>query len=88
MSKKFSRREWLNPDGHASTGTVVVYDGPSTWISEQGVQETLRMVEVADCQGKVRLHQAKTDTLEEFTTKVRLLRDVLSEFLEHLESQN
>ena len=45
------------------------------------------LVEIADCHGKVRLHQAKTDTREEFTAKVRMLRDVLSAFLGHLETE-
>ena len=81
----FSRRVWLNPEGHASTGSVVVFDGPSTWLDKQGKPETMRVVEIADCHGKVRLHQAKTDTLEDFAMKVRTLRDVLSDFLEHLD---
>lgn len=83
--ESFSRRVWLNPEGHASTGSVVVFDGVSTWLDEQGKPERALIVEIADCHGKVRLHQAKTDTREEFTTKVRTLRDVLSEFLEHLD---
>ena len=84
-TESFSRRVWLNPIGHASTGSVVVFDGPSTWIDEHGKPERMLLVEVADCHGKVRLHQAKTDTQEEFTKKVRTLRDVLSEFIEHLD---
>lgn len=82
----FSRRVWLNPDGHASTGSVVTFDGPSTWLDEQGKPERMLLVEIADCHAKVRLHQAKTDTREGFAMKVRTLRDVLSEFLQHLDS--
>lgn len=81
----YSKRYWLNPEGHASTGSVVVFDGPSTWLDDQGNVERMMLVEIADCHGKVRLHQAKTDTRAEFATKVRMLRDVLSEFLEHLD---
>ena len=84
--KSFSRRVWLNPEGHASTGSVVVFDGPTTWLDNQGNTETMRIVEIADCHGKVRLHQAKTDTLEQFEMKVRTLRDVLSDFLDHLDN--
>ena len=83
----YSKRYWLNPEGHASTGSVVVFDGPSTWLDDQGNVERMMLVEIADCHGKVRLHQAKTDTREEFTAKVRMLRDVLSAFLGHLETE-
>ena len=82
---RYSKRCWLNPEGHASTGSVVVFDGLSTWVDERGEIERTLLVEIADCHGKVRLHQAKTDTRAEFATKVRMLRDVLSEFLEHLD---
>ena len=82
----YSKRCWLNPDGHASTGSVVVYDGPSTWLGRHEQPETMRVVEIADCHGKVRLHQTQTDTLDQFTAKVRLLRDTLSAFIEHLET--
>ena len=58
----YSKRYWLNPEGHASTGSVVVFDGPSTWLDDQGNVERMMLVEIADCHGKVRLHQAKTDT--------------------------
>ena len=86
-SPTYAKRYWLNPDGHASTGSVVVFDGPSTWLDDQGNVERMMLVEIADCHGKVRLHQAKTDTREEFTAKVRMLRDVLSAFLGHLETE-
>ncbi len=81
----FSLRTWLNPDGHSSTGSIVVFDGMSSWTNMDGEPQKTMFIEVSDCHGKVRIHQAKSDTREMFTAKVRVMHDVLSEFLAHLD---
>lgn len=83
IAHTYSKRVWLNPNGHSSTGSVVVFDGVAAWLDKDIPARSL-FVEIADCHGKVRIHQSRTDTRAEFATKVSLLRDTLSDFLEHI----
>lgn len=80
----YSKREWLNPDGHPSTGSVVAYHGESPW--DDGGADTVTMLEISDCRHKVRLHRSEKDTLEGFIAKMEILRDVIDEFVTHLRS--
>lgn len=78
----YSNRVWLNPDGHPSTGAVVAYHGASPW--NDGGLDTVTMLEISDCRYKVRLHRGENDSLEEFITKLEVLRDVIGDFVTHL----
>lgn len=84
MCKAFVKRAWLNPPEHSATGSIVTFDGESAWMDDKGNPLHTTFVEIADCHGKVRLHQGEADTRENFAAKVCLLRDTLSEFIEHL----
>lgn len=84
-NKIFSRREWLNRDKSASTGSVAAYHGPARWT--KGDDETITFLEVADCHVKARLHQTYADTPEDFIKKLQLLRDVIGEFIDFLDDE-
>ena len=81
----YSNRQWLNPDGHPSTGSVVAYHGESPW-SRDGKPDVMTMLEISDCHNKVRLHQSEKDTMEQFVLKMETLRDVIDEFVAYLRS--
>lgn len=76
----YADRQWLNPPGHASTGAVAAYHGPSPWSPA----ERMTYLEIADCHGKIRLHLAATDTLDDFADKMDVLAAAASRFAEHL----
>lgn len=92
MSKTYFRKTYyksvtqLNPDDSPSTGSIVCYDGDIEY-SDDGVQPNM-FVEIADCHGKVRLHQAHTDTTKEFIEKIGLMIIALNHFRNHLESKS
>jgi hypothetical protein len=71
---------WLNKRGHSSTGSVVVYHGPTSWTrgGEYGEQTFL---ELSDCRGKVTLHRAESDSMQDFIVKMEKLRGVLNGFI-------
>ena len=85
VMRGYSRREWLNHDGHPSTGSVVAYHGDAPWKKGKKRDE-MTILEISDCHNKVRLHRAEVDTLEEFIVKMEKLRDVVDEFIAHLRS--
>lgn len=82
----YSNRQWLNPDGHPSTGSVVAYHGKSPW-DRDGKSDVMTILEISDCHSKVRLHRSETDTLESFVKKMETLRDVVDEFVSHLREE-
>ena len=83
----YSERQWLNPDSHPSTGSVVAYRGEASWLDGEGKPGELTMLEIADCHGKVRLHQTEKDSLVDFISKMELLRDMVDSFIVHLRSE-
>ncbi len=83
----YSRRKWLNPEGHPSTGSVVAYHGESSWCSE-GKPEKITMLEISDCHCKVRLHRTEIDTMDSFIDKMVTLRNVVDEFITHLKGNS
>lgn len=88
MSKTYTREKffksetWLNPEDSPSTGSIVCYDGDVEY-SDDGVSPCT-FIEIADCHQKVRLHQAHTDTTEQFIEKIDKIIFSLEKFREHL----
>lgn len=81
----YTKRKWLNNNKSASTGSIVVFDGDMTWRKGENI-ERFTFVEFADCHGKIRLHCAEEDTIEEFIEKVKMISNVMNDFVKHLES--
>ena len=79
----YSNRQWLNADGHPSTGSVVAYNGDAPWKKGKK-RDRMTILEISDCHNKVRLHRAETDSMEEFIEKMKKLRNVIDEFVVHL----
>jgi len=82
----YSKRKWLNPDGHSASASVVAYSGQGHW-EEHGERAIWTFLEIADCHGKVRLHKAQFDTMEDYTNKLALLRDEIDRFIKHLKGK-
>lgn len=82
----YNTRVWLNPSNSSSSSSVVCFDGPAQW-GDGDIPYAAMFVEISDCHGKIRIHQSKFETREEFTKKVRLLRDTISDFLKYLDNE-
>lgn len=77
----FKSETWLNHIDSPSTGSIVCFDGDVEYTEGEA---PCIFVEIADRHGKARLHQAHTDTTEEFIDKIDKLINSLSEFRHHL----
>ena len=80
----YNKRTWLNTEESDSTGSIVAFDGNITDL-DTGVKYNQRFLEIADCRNKVRLHKTSDDSDEEFLNKIKLLRDEINRFINHLE---
>lgn len=81
----YNKRTWLNSIESDSTGSVVCYDGEVTDL------DTFRkypqtFIEIADCRRKIRLHMNSDDTREMFIDKMKLLKEEIELFIDHLEN--
>ena len=86
--KSYSKRTWLNVPEKESTGSVVCFSGMSSWIKSGDTSpHWTRFVEIADCKGKVTLHQSFTDTDAEYINKIELLSNEINDYLKHLKSE-
>jgi len=83
--KKYVKKVWLNRPESASTGSVVVFDGPYKYKDDMNeIRDSF--VEVKDCQQGIRLHRTYEDSEQDFIDKVEILRNVLTDFIKHLKS--
>lgn len=83
--KNYNRRVWLNSKKSASTGSLVCFSGFAQWGKE--TPAFARFIEIADCHNKIKLHQSKFDSKEEFIQKVDILIKELAKFKEYLKSE-
>jgi hypothetical protein len=79
----YNKRTWLNKNNSPSTGNVVAFDGEVTWRDEK-----IRSIflSVSDCSVSARLHKTDDDTIEDFIDKMRLFKNEIGLFIEHLET--
>ena len=81
----YVKRQWLNDENSASSGSVVAYSGPA-WRTGIDADETWHYFEVADCHSKIRLHKSDIESLNHFINKLKKLAKAAEEFAAFLES--
>lgn len=78
---RYNKRQWLNSEDSSSTGNIVCFDGDTT---HNGNVARNIFVSISDCYNSARLHMAEDDSVEDFVEKITLLRDELTNFINHL----
>lgn len=81
---QYNKRTWLNSKKSDSTGSVCCFHGNVT--DYKGTQVEDAFLEIADCRHKIHLHLTSNDTMKDFVKKIKLLRDEIELFINHLES--
>lgn len=81
---KYSKRVWLNDRKSPSTGNVVAFDGMPEF--DDGPYQSI-FLRISDCHSSVRLHKSEYDTERDFINKMKKLRTVIDEFIDHLERE-
>ena len=78
---RYNKRQWLNSEDSSSTGNIVCFDGDTT---HNGNVARNIFVSISDCYNSARLHMTEDDSVEDFIKKITLLRDELTNFINHL----
>ena len=81
---RYNKRQWLNSEDSSSTGNIVCFDGDTT---HNGNVARNIFVSISDCYNSARLHMTEDDSVEDFVEKITLLRDELTNFINHLNKQ-
>jgi len=79
----YNKRTWLNKKSSSSTGSVVAFCGDTKYKDE--IKEST-FIEIADCFGKITLHQTDNDTRGDFIHKMKTLKKEINEFIKYLEN--
>lgn len=79
----YNERTWLNDFDSSSTGSIVTYDGDYQKEGHEIGKHSY--LEIADCQGKISLHNTVGDADSVFIDKMKLLRKEIDLFIKHLE---
>lgn len=81
---RYNKRQWLNSEDSPSTGNIVCFDGDTT---HNGNVARNIFVSISDCYNSARLHMTEDDSVGDFVEKITLLRDELTNFINHLNKQ-
>lgn len=78
---RYNKRIWLNSEDSPSTGNIVCFDGDTT---HNGNVARNIFISISDCYNSARLHMTEDDSIEDFVKKITLLRNELTNFINHL----
>lgn len=79
----YNKRVWLNKDNSPSIGSVVAFDGETIW---RGEKYRNTFLSISDCAVSARLHKTEDDNLDAFIDKMKLLKNEIGLFIDHLEA--
>ncbi len=81
----YNKRTWLNKNNSASIGNVVAFDGEVLWKKEK-IRSIFLFI--SDCNVSVRIHKDDDSTIDDFIDKIKLLKDEIELFINHLEQNH
>jgi len=78
----YNKRTWLNGITSSSTSTIVTFDGDVRY-DDKTYRDTF--IKISDCKYSIKLHKKDDDSMEDFITKMGLLKTEIELFINHLE---
>lgn len=76
----YNRRTWLNKKNSTSTGNVVT-------LVYKDKEVLTALLSISDCYNSARLHKTEDDSLKDFISKMKLLNNEITLFIDFLEKQ-
>lgn len=81
--KTYNKRTWLNKEDSPSLGSVVLFDGEVEY--SDGTERTTFLA-ISDCSKTIKLIK-NTEKAEDFIEKLKLLKNEIELFINHLENK-
>lgn len=82
MENFYNKRTWLNNIKSSSTSNIVTFDGDVEY-TDKIYRDTF--IQISDCKYSIKLHKKDSESMEDFITKLKLLRNEIELFINHLE---
>lgn len=82
--RTYNKRTWLNNKESSSTSSIVAFDG-NVKYPDKTYRDTF--VKISDCRNSIRLQKKDTEPMEEFITKLKLLKTEIEQFINHLSDE-
>lgn len=79
----YNKRTWLNKDNSPSLGSVVAFDGE---VKYSDATERTTFLALSDCSKTIKIIR-NTESIEDFIDKMKLLKNEIELFINHLEKQ-
>lgn len=80
----YNKRTWLNKSDSPSLGNVTAFDGDVKY--SEGTERTT-FLSISDCSKTIKLIR-NTENIEDFIDKMKLLKNEIELFINHLEKQD
>ena len=78
----YNKRTWLDKPDSSSTGSIIAFDGETTWA---GVKVKNTFLSISDSNNSIKLSSLDDDAIENFKAKLKLLKNEIESFIDHLE---
>lgn len=78
--EKYNKRTWLNKDDSPSLGSVVAFDGE---VKYSDATERTTFLAISDCSKTIKLIK-NTENIDDFISKLELLKTEIELFINHL----
>jgi len=82
--KSYNKRTWLNKDDSPSLGSINAFDGE---VKYSDATERTTFLAISDCSKTIKLIK-NTENIEDFINKMKLLKNEIELFINHLEIEN
>jgi hypothetical protein len=81
METFYNKRTWLNKLDSPSLGSVTTFDGD---VNYQDGTERTTFLAISDCHHTIKLIK-NTENIDDFIEKMKLLKNEIEQFINHLE---
>ncbi len=79
----YNKRTWLNKENSPSLGSIVAFDGDVEYSA--GVERTIFLA-ISDCRYTIKIIK-NTEKVEDFINKMKVLKNEIELFINHLEKE-
>ena len=79
---QYNKRTWLNSEESSSTSSIICFDG-NVEYSDKVYRDTF--LKIYDCKNSITIHNKEMESIENFTSKLKLLKEEIELFINHLE---
>jgi len=79
----YNKRTWLNKIESSSTSSIITFDGDVKY-PDKTYRDTF--IKISDCKNSIILHKKDSEDMDDFITKLDILKNEIELFINHLKN--